>query len=57
MSEDTNREIKKDDALYNALMAQEKLKRIESQVEHNNSNLVKIIEQISKESNMKDSAK
>ena len=57
MSEDTNREIKKDDALYNALMAQEKLKRIESQVEHNNSNLVKIIEQISKESKMKDSAK
>ncbi|MEN6511734.1 MAG: hypothetical protein ABFD00_07865 [Chloroherpetonaceae bacterium] len=57
MSEETNREIKKDDALYNALMAQEKLKRIESQVEHNNSNLVKIIEQISKESNMKDSAK
>ncbi|MCE5304113.1 hypothetical protein LLG34_00195 [bacterium] len=57
MSEDTNREIKKDDALYNALMAQEKLKKIESQVEHNNSNLVKIIEQISKESNMKDSAK
>ncbi len=57
MSEETNREIKKDDALYNALMAQEKLKRIESQVEHNNSNLVKIIEQISKESKMKDSAK
>jgi hypothetical protein len=57
MSEETNREIKKDDALYNALMAQEKLKKIELQVERNNSNLVKIIEQISKESNMKDSAK
>ena len=49
MDEKKNIEPKKDDPLYKALMTQEMLKKIEKQVESNNTNLIKVIAEFSKE--------
>jgi hypothetical protein len=57
MDKKNNIEPKKDDPLYKALMTQEMLKKIEKQVESNNTNLIKVIEQFSKENPEKGSKK
>lgn len=49
MDEKKNIEPKKDDPLYKALMTQEMLKKIEKQVESNNTNFIKVIAEFSKE--------
>ena len=57
MDEKNNIEPKKDDPLYKALMTQEMLKKIEQQVESNNSILIKVIEEFSRENPAKGSKK
>ncbi|HPD33351.1 MAG TPA: hypothetical protein PKV40_03275 [Candidatus Kapabacteria bacterium] len=57
MDEKKNIEIKKDDPLYKAQMIEEMLKKIEQQVEQNNPNIIKVLEEFAKMPIEKDTKK
>ena len=57
MDKKNNLEIKKNDPLYKEQMVQEMLKKIEQQIEQNNPNMIKVIEEFSKMPIEKDNKK
>ncbi|HOV91922.1 MAG TPA: hypothetical protein PLC04_02420 [Candidatus Kapabacteria bacterium] len=57
MDKKNNLEIKKNDPLYKEQMVQEMLKKIEQQIEQNNPNMIKVIEEFSKMPIEKDTKK